>query len=156
MACFSVRTVAQQSGQKTLSSPGDAISALVTAAQRNDERAMLNILGPDGKQIVSSGDETEDANSRARFVTRYQKMHRLVNEPDGVPSCISARRIGPLPFRSRIIIAPGISKPRRARKKYCTGVLAGMKFRPLRFARGYTKSADGAPTPYRGYYYLIL
>jgi len=28
--------------------------------RRNDEKAMLNILGPDGKQIISSGDETED------------------------------------------------------------------------------------------------
>ena len=44
---------------------------------------MLEILGPDGKQIVSSGDETEDAKSRANFVQRYQEMHRLVKEPDG-------------------------------------------------------------------------
>jgi len=44
---------------------------------------MLDILGPDGKQIISSGDETEDANSRANFVKRYQEMHRLVKESDG-------------------------------------------------------------------------
>src|SRR5260370_4593777 len=44
---------------------------------------MLNILGPDGKQIVSSGDETEDAQNRANFVQRFQEMHRLVREPDG-------------------------------------------------------------------------
>jgi len=44
---------------------------------------MLDILGPDGKQIVSSGDETEDAESRANFVRRYEQMHRLVKEPDG-------------------------------------------------------------------------
>jgi hypothetical protein len=44
---------------------------------------MLAILGPDGKQIVSSGDETEDAQSRANFVEKYQEMHRLVKEPDG-------------------------------------------------------------------------
>jgi hypothetical protein len=29
---------------------------------------MLEILGPDGKQIVTSGDEVEDAESRANFV----------------------------------------------------------------------------------------
>ena len=81
--CLSTRSMAQQPGQKTFSSPEDASNALVTAAQNNDEKAMLDILGPDGKQIVSSGDEAEDAESRANFVQRYQQMHRLVKEPDG-------------------------------------------------------------------------
>ena len=82
-ACFPIRSTAQQAGQKTFSSPEDASNALVTAAQNNDEKTMLDILGPDGKQIVSSGDETEDAESRANFVRRYEQMHRLVKEPDG-------------------------------------------------------------------------
>ena len=76
-------SMAQQRGQKTYSSPEDASNALVAATQNNDEKAMLDILGPDGKQIVSSGDETEDAQSRANFVQKYQEMHRLVKEPDG-------------------------------------------------------------------------
>ena len=81
--CFSIPSVAQQPGQKTFSSPEDASHALVAAAQNNDEKAMLDILGRDGKQIVSSGDDAEDAESRANFVRRYQEMHRLVKEPDG-------------------------------------------------------------------------
>ena len=82
-ACFSTRSMAQQRGQKVFSSAEQASSALVAAARNNDEKAMLEILGGEGKQIVSSGDETEDANSRANFVQRYQEMHRLVKEPDG-------------------------------------------------------------------------
>ena len=82
-ACFSTRSMAQQTGQKTFSSPEGASSALVAAMQSNDEKVLLDILGPDGKQIVSSGDEAEDAESRANFVQRYQQMHRLVKEPDG-------------------------------------------------------------------------
>jgi Protein of unknown function (DUF2950) len=81
--CFPVRSMAQQQGQKTFSSPDVASKALVTAAQSNDEKALLDILGPEGKQIISSGDETEDSNNRANFVQRYQEMHRLVKEPDG-------------------------------------------------------------------------
>ena len=81
--CSSAGSMAQQTDQKTFSSPESASSALVTAAQNNDEKAMLDILGPDGKQIVSSGDEAEDAESRANFVQIYQQMHRLVKEPDG-------------------------------------------------------------------------
>jgi len=82
-ACIPARSLAQQQGQKTFSSPEEASNALVSAAQNNDEKALLEILGPEGKQIINSGDETEDANSRANFVKRYQEMNRLVNEPDG-------------------------------------------------------------------------
>ncbi len=82
-ASFSASAVAQQAGQKTFSSAQEASQALATAAQNNDEKAMLAILGPSGKEIVSSGDEAEDADSRANFAKRYQEMHRLVQEPDG-------------------------------------------------------------------------
>ncbi len=82
-ACFPTHSMAQQQGQKTFSSAEDASAALVMATQSNDEKAMLDILGTDGNQIVSSGDETEDASSRANFVQSYQEMHRLVKEPDG-------------------------------------------------------------------------
>jgi hypothetical protein len=81
--CLPIRSMAQEHGQKTFSSPGEAASALVAAAQSNDEKAMLNILGPEAKKIVSSGDDTEDAEGRANFVQKYQEMHRLVAEPDG-------------------------------------------------------------------------
>jgi hypothetical protein len=82
-ACFPIRSMAQQQGQKTFSSAEDATKAFFTAAQNNDEKAMLEVLGADGKEIVSSGDEVEDAHNRANFVMRYQEMHRLVKEPDG-------------------------------------------------------------------------
>ena len=82
-ACFTTHSMAQQPGQKPFASAEGACNALVMAAQNNDEKAMFEILGRYGKQIVSSGDETEDANSRANFVQRYQEMHRLVEEPDG-------------------------------------------------------------------------
>jgi hypothetical protein len=81
--CLAVSSSAQQPGQKTFSSAEEACSAFVASAQSNDEKAMLDILGADGKQIVSSGDATEDAESRANFVKRYQEMHRLVKEADG-------------------------------------------------------------------------
>jgi len=81
--CVPSRSLAQQPGQRTFSSPEEAANALVAAALKNDEKAMLEILGADGKEIVSSGDEVEDAHNRANFVMRYQEMHRLVKEPDG-------------------------------------------------------------------------
>jgi hypothetical protein len=83
LGCLAVDSAAQQKGKKTFSSPEEASKALVAAAQNNDEWAMLVILGPDAKQIVSSGDPTEDAESHANFARKYQEMHRFVKEPDG-------------------------------------------------------------------------
>jgi hypothetical protein len=83
LAWFAAGVAAQQKGQKTFSSPEEASTALVTAAKNNDEGAMLEILGPDAKQIISSGDPTEDAESHANFARKYEEMHRFVKEPDG-------------------------------------------------------------------------
>jgi hypothetical protein len=98
MGCCAALAIAQSSGPKTFASPGDASSALFTAIQRNDEREILDILGPDGKRIVSSGDATEDANERANIAQRYQEMHRLVREPDGTVTLYLGARNWPLPI----------------------------------------------------------
>src|SRR5580700_1309897 len=82
-ACFAVDSAAQQKGQKTFSSPEEASKAVVAALQNNDEKAVLEILGPDARQIVSSGDAIEDAESHANFVHKYEEMHRFLKEPDG-------------------------------------------------------------------------
>src|ERR1700739_2566089 len=81
--CFAVDSAAQQKSQRTYSSPEEASKAAVAALQSNDEKALLSILGPDAKQIVSSGDPIEDAESHANFVRKYQQMHRFMKEPDG-------------------------------------------------------------------------
>jgi len=81
--CLPIRSMAQQRGQKTFSSAEDAANALFKAAQTHDEKALAEILGPEGKQIVSSGDDAVDADTRANFVEKYQEMRRLVKEPDG-------------------------------------------------------------------------
>lgn len=97
-ASLAVTTAAQQSGQKTFSSPEDAARALFTAAQNNDVKALLELFGPDGKEVVSSGDEAEDAHNRANFVERYQQMSRLVKEPDGSVCLYVGERNWPYPI----------------------------------------------------------
>jgi hypothetical protein len=96
--CFPIRSMAQQQGQKTFSTAEDASNALVTAAQSNDEKVLLDILGPEAKRIVSSGDETEDNNARANFVQKYQEMHRLVKEPDGTTTLYIGAENWPTPI----------------------------------------------------------
>src|SRR5580704_12438516 len=50
--CLSIRSAAQQPGQRTFSSPEDAGNALFTAIQSNDEKTMLDILGRDGNCLL--------------------------------------------------------------------------------------------------------
>ena len=209
-ACFPARSMGQQAGQKTFSSPDEATNALVTAVQNNDEKAMLDILGPDGKQIVSSGDETEDAESRANFVQRYQQMHRLVKEADGNTILYIGAENWPTPIPlvnnssswyfdteagKKEILFRRIGRNELSAIRVCQELVAAQKdyystqhneyaqkiisdegqhnglywkaaegepqspIGPLvarAVAEGYTKSRDGSPTPFRGYYYHIL
>src|SRR5208283_2717098 len=207
--CFPTRSMAQPPGQKTFSSAEEASSALVTAAQNNDEKAMLEILGPGGKQIVSSGDDAEDAESRANFVQRYQEMHRLVKEPDGTTILYIGAHNWPTPIPlmhkgnswyfdtgagRKEILYRRIGRNELSAIRICQELVAAQKeyakehkeyaqkifsdegqhnglywkaaegepqspIGPLvasAVAEGYAKRQDGAPTPYRGYFYHVL
>ena len=90
--------MAQEKGQKTFSTPLEASDALYTAAKSNDEKELLEIFGPGGKQILHSGDEAEDAASRATFLQGYEEMHRLVEEPNGTVSLYIGARNWPAPI----------------------------------------------------------
>jgi len=208
--CLITTSRAQQSGQKTFSSPEDASDALVAAARSNDEKAMLDILGPEGRKIVASGDDAEEAQSRANFVEKYGEMHRLVKEPDGTTVLYIGARNWPTPiplmdkdgswyFNTQAgeqeILYRRIGRNELSAIRVCQELVAAQKeFRsthsdqyareifsepgqhnglywkapdgepqspigPLvaaAVAEGYTKTQDGAPTPYRGYYYRIV
>jgi len=54
--------------QKSFSSPDDALKVLVKAVRDNDTTAMLAILGPGAKEIISSGDPVADKTGREQFV----------------------------------------------------------------------------------------
>jgi hypothetical protein len=66
--------------------------------RNGDEKAMLEILGPDGKRIVSSGDPTEDAAERTNFAQKYGEMHRLLREPDGTTNLYIGAENWPVPI----------------------------------------------------------
>jgi hypothetical protein len=61
-------------------SPEDAVKALVAALSANDEKMLLAIFGdiPSNRQLISSGDEVADKDSRERFVHAYQEKNRIV------------------------------------------------------------------------------
>ena len=72
-----------QANEKVFHSPEEASAALFAAAQQADNHKLLDILGPAGKELISSGDPAADRNERDRFVAKYLQMHRVVKERDG-------------------------------------------------------------------------
>ena len=97
-ACFATSATAQQHGQKTFPTAEAASHALVTALKADDEKALIEILGRDGRQIISSGYEAEDAETRANFVRRFQQMHRLVDEPNATTTLYIGAENWPTPI----------------------------------------------------------
>ncbi|HTP42952.1 MAG TPA: DUF2950 domain-containing protein [Candidatus Acidoferrum sp.] len=92
------RAMAQEKGQKTFSSAEDASEAFWKASQSNDEKALIEIIGPSAKEIISSGDDAQDAKHRMNFVKRYEEMHRLFKEPDGTTTLYVGAQNWPLPI----------------------------------------------------------
>ena len=68
--------------QKTFASPEEAVKALLDAARDSDREVLLAILGPSGKDLLSSGDPIADREGLLRFVQEYDTSHRLTMEGD--------------------------------------------------------------------------
>jgi len=76
--------LAQALGQKTFNSVAEATDAFAAAVQNHDEAAMLAILGPSGKDLISSGDPVADRNKQDTFATNYRESHQFAGASDGL------------------------------------------------------------------------
>lgn len=84
--------------QKDFASAEEAAQALVAAAQSNDMRALLEVLGKDAEPVVSSGDEVQDRNSRERFLQSYEQSHVLDTSVEGATTLVVGTDEWPFPF----------------------------------------------------------
>jgi hypothetical protein len=75
--------LAQQAVRPTFPTAAEAAQRLFQAVQSNNEQAIANILGGQ-TELTSSGDPGQDKVDRELFVEKYQEMHRLHREPDGL------------------------------------------------------------------------
>lgn len=88
---------AQTSATKTFASAEAASNGLFQAAQSGDEQQLEAILGA-GKELTSSGDDVQDKLEREQFTKKYQEMHRLVKEADGVTTLYIGAENWPFPI----------------------------------------------------------
>jgi len=77
LASLEVPLLSAEVRQRRFDTPEQAVTALIDALKAGDKKALLEILGPEGGSLVSSGDEVADRNARERFIADYDQAHRL-------------------------------------------------------------------------------
>jgi len=68
---------------KLFVSPEDAGDALQAAAKSGDQNQLLEIFGPDSREIIFSGDPVQDKTAARDFTAGYGVMHRWRKMADG-------------------------------------------------------------------------
>jgi len=71
-----VKSSAQKTVPTTFATPSEAGAALLAAAQPGDRSALLAIFGPDGQEVLFTGDAAQDAANLRGFVEAYKRMNR--------------------------------------------------------------------------------
>lgn len=79
---MSTLAASDASAQQAFASPDDAAAALASAVKSGTRRDMLRVLGSDGEDIISSGDEVADRESRERFTGAWDTKHSVRLEGD--------------------------------------------------------------------------
>jgi hypothetical protein len=77
--------------QKTFASAEEAVKALFAAARNNNDKELLVIFGPDGKDLIFSGDKVADKQRREKFLADYDEQNKLVPEGDSMILVISKK-----------------------------------------------------------------
>jgi hypothetical protein len=67
---------------KVFPSPEEAVKAMMTAVNANDQKTILEIFGPEAKAIINSGDPVADKQAKERFVKAYNEANKLVKSGD--------------------------------------------------------------------------
>ena len=95
LLCTAVSVAGAQQAFKT---PDEAASALVSAAKAGDMKTLVIVLGPDGEDIVSSGDAVADAATRQKFIAAYDTKHEITMEGDNKAVMVIGQEDFPLPI----------------------------------------------------------
>jgi hypothetical protein len=81
-AAILILSVAVAQAQQAFATPEEAASALADAVKSGIPKAMLRVLGSGGVDIISSGDDVADAETRQRFIGAYDAKHSIKLEGD--------------------------------------------------------------------------
>ncbi len=98
---------AAQPAQKGFATPKEAVAALLQAAANFDLPALLEILGPDGKELVSSEDPVQDKNIATAFAARAKEKQSVSADPSDKNRTILSVGADDFPFPIPIVKRAG-------------------------------------------------
>lgn len=75
-------SAANSAKQKSFATPEEAAQQLAAAARSGDSKALVEILGPDARAIIASGDPVDDRKGRERFAKAYDEANKLERSGD--------------------------------------------------------------------------
>jgi hypothetical protein len=76
VAAGSENTAPSNESRRTFASPEEAGAALLRAAKSGDRASLLEVFGPDGQELLFSGDPVVDKNALKDFSAAYEIMNR--------------------------------------------------------------------------------
>jgi Protein of unknown function (DUF2950) len=84
--------------QLKFATPDDALKAIVDAMRNHDKSQLLRILGPDGQDLISSGDQIADELAFSRFLASYDQKHSVETNDDGTVTVEVGKNDWPMPI----------------------------------------------------------
>lgn len=73
--------MASTDAQETFATPHAAVHAVIQACKNDDVDSLLKIFGPEGKDIVVSGDPSDDKDGRAWFAKWAGQTNKIIPNP---------------------------------------------------------------------------
>ncbi len=84
--------------QKSFSSPEAAVEAVVSALKNKDQKMLKAIFGHGSRELLSSGDEVADRESRELFLRFYEEKNKLEKTGDKKAILYIGKEDWPLPI----------------------------------------------------------
>jgi hypothetical protein len=73
---------ASKPDKNAFATPQEAVDALVAAVKSGKTQDIVAVLGPEGRELASSGDTVADTAARERFVAAYDEAHEIKQEAE--------------------------------------------------------------------------
>ena len=89
---------AQEVKQEVFGSPEEAMKTLLETVKAGDTKGMMAVLGPEGEDIIDSGDKVQDKDAQDRFVKAYHEKVDFVKEKEDRVSIIIGNDNWPFPI----------------------------------------------------------
>jgi len=148
---------APMAAQKAFDSPQQAADAIVAAAAAGDNAALTTIFGPDGKDLVNSGDPVEDKNRLAKFAEMAKQKLHVATDPKKPKSATIEVGTDDWPFPVPVVQSGGKWRfdTKAGKHEVLARRIGGNELEAINLLRGYVEAQeeyasvarDGAPRP---------